>query len=363
MRLHCLIPARHVVRGLAITLLLAARAAAQSTGRESLSQVQIGVVLDSASRALFADDGRGLARRFDVALAAERIGAIIDGLPTQFRLHVSVTPSTEDVVPGTPALLLVRGTVSAIVEDSATRARVASWTTELQGTGQTPAQAWTSLGASLRVDESLQRVLRSASERIVTLYDARCSQILATAASRSAARDFDAAIYLLETVPVAAASCSSRAQRASIDVVTARDSYLCSTVLARARARWAASKSRETAAQVAEQLEPIDGSAPCYGDVNALLTDVAGRIGEYDATAQRAIEEQIAFERQQYADRLAMLREVNQSRERVALAQAASGTDSSRLALDVAREISLAYARSIAVGGRSPAVRVQVDPD
>ncbi len=347
----------------AISAILQGQLTAQGTGNGSLSQIQVGVVLDTATRMLFADEGRGLIRRFDTALAAERMGTVVDGLPTQFRLNVAVSPSSEDVVPGTPALLLVRATVTAIIEDSATKARVSSWSADVQGTGQTASQAWASLASTVRLREDFNRMLRTANDRIIRMYEAQCSQLIADAAARSSARDFDAAIYRLETVPIGAASCRARAQKAVLGAVAARDAYLCGTTLARARTRWLASRSRETAELVAELLEGIDGSAPCYADVDALLNDVARKIGEYDAAAQRAIEEQIAFERQQYADRLALVREVNQSRERIALAQAASGADGSKIALDVARDISLAYARSLSSGGRPPSVRVLVDPE
>ncbi len=335
---------------------------AQRAGGGSLSQLQVGVALDTATRQLFADAGRGLTRRFETVLAAERMGTIVDGLPTQFRLNVAVTPSGEDAVPGTPVMLLVRGTVTAVIEDSATRTRVASWATDVQGTGQTVQQAWASLASSVRLRDDFSRMLRTANERMVSMYEAQCSRILADADALNAARDFDAAIYRLETVPTAAATCRTRAQNAVIATVAARETYLCGTTLARARTRWAASKSRETAALVATELEVIDGSATCFADVDELLSDIARRTGEYDASAQRAIEEQVAFERQQYSDRLALIREMNQSRERVALAQAASGSDASRLALDVAREISLAFARSLSNGVRGSAIRVHVDP-
>lgn len=344
------LPAARVTAPVAALALLAAvlrptPGAAQAAATPDLSRVQLGVLFDDASAARFPDGGNALARKFTVALAAEQMGAVVDGLPTQFRLHVMVTPLTEEVVPGAPPMVLAKATIDAIVEDSASRQRLASWSGEGRGTGRTPAQAWASLAGGFRPAGTFAQMLRQANDRIVASYESRCADMIAQTDKLIARKDFDAAIYLLETVPEAAAKCRRQANDVVVGIVGERTEYLCGAVLAGAKRRWAADKSREGAERIADQLEDIDGSAPCYGDVEALLGEVAKKIGEYDEKEEKRLEDAIAFEKKQYEDRVALTREAMGAAERVETAKANATAQGSKMALDVAKDVSLAYAK------------------
>lgn len=293
------------------TVLLATAGMASSLAAQSaeLDRIQLGVLLSPATQALTGGDASALQRVFEVALADKGMGAALPGIQTRFVAYIDLVPLQEELLPGGMVVLVER--VSVTFGDGISGRSVASYQTDARAVGKSKETALRNLSTSLRLrsDADWNASLQAANTGIINYFEQGCDAMLREMDAKVKQKEFDEAIYQLTTVPREARDCHGKALNAASAAYTAKLKALCAGPYAAARTKWAASKSRASAASVANIIADIPADSPCFKEASVLMNGVAAVIAGDDAKAAQEHRDRMALAAKHYDDGLALARQ------------------------------------------------------
>jgi hypothetical protein len=299
-----------VLVALLATPVVVGNVVAQVKSAADLARVQVGVGVTAETSRLLGSSTDAVVRAFEAALARVEMGSFAPGSQNRFMLAVDVQQLFEDVTPTAPPLVAVRARVSARFGDAATGRSFAEFSREVAVTGRTREQAYRTLGNRLRLDDDGWRnAAAEANTRIIRYFETQCEAVLGEAQTLMRGLAFEDALVALYTVPREAATCFARAQQQVGLAFDAMQEDACSRTFARARARWSANNSRESAREVADSIGEIPAGSVCFYDAEALLSDVIVVLADADSAVAQVERDEFALRKQVYQDAVDLARQ------------------------------------------------------
>lgn len=122
-------------------------------------------------------------------------------------------------------------------------------------------------------NEAFVTFLLNAKQKIVDYYSLRCNQIEQEAERKSAARDYDGAIYLLMQIPDVC-DCSEECQNRMIQYNVEKNNYEAEVLFNEAKSRWSESPNAAGASVVADILCKIPVGTPVQPELNKLQSEI-----------------------------------------------------------------------------------------
>lgn len=144
-------------------------------------------------------------------------------------------------------------------------------------------------------NQLIKTLLTDAKEKILDYYTNSCSQIQTEARTFASTGQFDKAIFSLMSVPAVCSDCYTSCQKLAIDIYQQKIDAECNSLLEQAKGKWAASKSENTAIEIAEILCRINPNAAGYPAVVEFRDSVSAKLA---ADAKRQWE----FQMKKYED-------------------------------------------------------------
>lgn len=294
------------LRALLALSLVATTASGQATG---LDRIQLGVLLSPATIEAMGSEASSLQRVFEVALADKGMGAALPGIRTRFVAYVDLVPLQEEMVSG--GMVGVRERLTVTFGDGVEGRAVASFQVDARAVGKSKETALRNLGSSLRLRSNADWAgsVDAANSGIIKYFERSCDGLMREVDAKVKQKEFDEAIFMVTSVPREAPACHQRAMKVAGEAYTAKLKALCVGPYAEARAKWAASKSRQSAESVAEIIGRISADSPCFPEAATLMTGVSNVIAGYDAQAAQEHRDRIVFAKKQYEDGLSLTRE------------------------------------------------------
>jgi hypothetical protein len=316
---------------------------AQETPPAELDRIQLGVVLSPRTANAMGTESSALARAVESALSARGMGSALPELGTRFVAYVDMVPIQEEQAPG--GMVAVKEQLTITFGDVETGRSIGMYQTEKTAVGKNKAGALRNFSTSLRLAQNREftTALDEANTGIIRFFEAQCASLLREADALVKTREFEGAIYMMASVPREASNCHKQAMKFAADAYTAMLKHQCAAPFAQAKAKWAASKSRENAAVVAEMLGTIPADSPCFGEASTLVNDVARVIAQHDAAAAQAHRDKVAWQKKVYEDRLALTK-YKMKGEFTLAAQT----------VESARQVGVEHARAIAKAKPAP---------
>lgn len=288
-----------------LSVLVAIVAPGQSAAQSDFTLGKVQFAADIRLEGGLEGDTAALLNSFRSALARTGVGRSIDELQPRFVARATLSPVTEEMIPGTPPMFGLRSAINVVFLDELSGTFFSEFSGEFVATGRTREQALNNVQRQVRFSGAEWRTAVDLAEsNAVGFFESRCDAVLEAANSLSIRGAYEQAVSELASVPVEASACRSRAEAAIIEAFTALQRRQCEVDLAKATTLWASDRSRENARQTAATLASIPASSPCFGEAEGLLNAVASAIEAYDAEAAARVREQLAFERQAYRDQL-----------------------------------------------------------
>ena len=290
-------------------LVCAVNARAYAQRPSELDRIQMGVVLSPRTDEAMGTESATLRRAVETALSAKGMGSMLADLPTRFVAYVDLVPLQEEMING--GMTVVKEQLSITFGERSGGRAIGSFVLEARAVGKSKAGALRNLSTSLNLSQKQEwsASLEAANSGIITFFEQQCSSLLREADLKVQQRQFEDAIYLTTTVPREAPKCHEQAMHSAVNAYAAMLKNQCAAPFASAKARWASSKTRESATSVAAVLGTIPADSPCFGDAALLIDDVARVIATFDAEAARERTEELAFKRKAYEDQRALAQE------------------------------------------------------
>lgn len=311
-----------------------------------LDRIQLSVVLSPRTATAMGSETTALQRAVESALSARGMGSAMSGLASRFVAYVDLVPLEEEMAPG--GMVAVKEQLTVTFGDVTSGRSIGMYQAEKAAVGKNKEGALRNFSTGLRLatNPGFISSLQEANAGIIAFYEQQCAGMLREADSKVKQQAFGEAILMTATVPREAATCHKQATVFAASAYTAMLKHQCAGPFAQARAKWAASKSRENAAEVAQMIGEIPADSPCYGEASGLVDDVARVIAQYDAAAAQARRDRVAWQRKVYEDRLALTKYQMQGEFTLA-AQT----------IESARQVAVEQARAIAKAKPAPVIQ------
>jgi hypothetical protein len=302
-------------------------AEAQTTAPTELDRIQMGVVLSPGTAKAMGSQSTVLARAVESALSSLGMGAALPTLGTRFVAYVDLVPIEEQMTPN--GMVAVKEQLSITFGDRESGRAIGLFQAEKTAVGNSKETALRNFSTSLRLAQSAEfkDAAKSASDGIIRFFEAQCASLLREAEAQVKQRNFEQAIFMTTSVPREAANCHVKSTEFAGQAYLAMLKHQCSAPFAQAKAKWAASKSRENAAAVAEVLGEIPADSPCFAESSGLVEEVARVIAQHDARAAQAQRDRLAWQKKVYEDRLALTKQQMQDEVNVATQTIAAARD------------------------------------
>lgn len=160
---------------------------------------------------------------------------------------------------------------------------------KLRGSGNTAEQALSNAINTMDVNEpAYQQFLVTSRQKIVAYYNANCEKIMKQAAEAEKKRDYEAAVSLLQSVPMEV-MCYANASRKAQSIYTTYEQQLCSKIVTYARGEMAIGNYEAAL----DALATISGRSACNETANQLIAEADKKVQrhidrQYNLEAQRA---------------------------------------------------------------------------
>lgn len=204
---------------------------------------------------------------------------------------------TKDVIPGPPAKVSMNIDFTFMIGDAVENKVFETYTVSAVGVGINENKAMIAAIKNVKPkNPEMIAFLKKAKEEIIEYYQLRCSQIKKEAEQDAAKHDYDKAIYALMQIPDIC-DCAEDCTDLAVRYNTERINYNASSLLNKAKAKWAESPNADGAAKAADILYKIPGGTTSQKEVDALLNEINRKL---QADEKKAWE----FKMQQYRDQV-----------------------------------------------------------
>lgn len=207
--------------------------------------------------------------------AMSKAGMISAPYDTRFFIAARFDDAFNDVTGGPSPKNIVKTTLTIYIGDADEQKIFTSESFELKGVGSTEQLAYTralnSIGGG---NEKLVKFIESGKQKIINYFDNNYQSYINKARQQMASRNFDEALYYATVIP----SCCkgySEAQNLAMTIYNQSMNYTASSLLAKARAAWAADPTATGAAKAHDFLSQIDPEANCAAEAKAFGEEIA----------------------------------------------------------------------------------------
>lgn len=194
---------------------------------------------------------------------------------SRFFIAARFDDAFNDVTGGPSPKNIVKTTLTIYIGDADEQKIFSSESFELKGVGSTEQLAYTralnSIGGG---NEKLVKFIESGKQKIIDYFNNNYQSYINKAHQLMASRNYDEALYYATVIP----SCCkgyAEAQNLAMRIYNQSMNFTASSLLAKARAAWAADPSAEGAAKAHEFLSQIDPEANCASEAKAFGEEVA----------------------------------------------------------------------------------------
>ncbi|MDE6439912.1 MAG: hypothetical protein K2K51_02710, partial [Bacteroidales bacterium] len=251
-------------------------AATQATADNNEYGIVLSVLLDDAEE-IPTDAARYLSNKLAQTITANGVGAF-EGF-SRFFITARLGLATRDIVPGPPAQIAENMEITLYIADYFDQKIFATTTINAKGVGTNESKAFINAVKNLNPHaEPVAAFVRKGKDKIIDYYRAQCDNIIKQAQSLAVQKKYDEALYLLTSIPDAAGDCYDKALDATAAIFQQYTDYLCEVNLALAKAAWAAEQNSTGAQKAGVYMSLIYPDAACYGDAQALYTEIKGKV-------------------------------------------------------------------------------------
>lgn len=216
----------------------------------------------------------------------------------QFALAVGYDIIDKQIVSGSPTKIIYQLYVNLNIVDLKNRRVFASYSKELKGVGDNETKALINTFQKLNVNNpDIKAFVQQGVKQIIDYYDNNYTSIIKAAQTKSAMKNFDAAIYQLMMIPECSKGYEAALQELKVVYQQFVDQH-CNENIAQARAAWMASPNADGAVTASVYLSEIYPDAACYQEAVALANEIKQRMGEEWKFMMRQWEDNISLERQ-----------------------------------------------------------------
>lgn len=227
---------------------------------------------------------------------------------SRFIITPHITVLTKDLTATAPPMTALTLEVTLAIGDGFEGRKFATQSLTVKGVGTNENKAY--IEAIKQINPSnpaLQAFLATGKSKILDYYNTKCPTILQQAKALESQNKIGEALYMLTTVPDAAADCYKKSMAAAEPLYKKQIEQDCKTRLMEAQTVWNANQNYEGAQQAGEILAGIDPLASCYGDVKALAAKIGKRVQEIDKREwQLTVDQEVGLER----DRIKAMRDI-----------------------------------------------------
>jgi hypothetical protein len=249
---------------------------------------------------------------------ATRNGLGANSFNPRFIIVPNITVLSKDITSTAPPMVAMNIEVTFYVGDGVDGKLFSSASLELKGVGTNETKAYISAIKQIKpTNARLKRMIKEGKTKIIEYYNSHCDFILKKAQTLADAKQYDAAIYTLVTVPEVCKDCYMK----SLDMVgplyqKAID-YKCEILLSEAKNVWSAGLDVDAAKKAAQYLSEIDPNSKCFEAAKELTKEMKSRVKELDEREWNLI-----------------------------LKMQQDNVDIQKSAIEAAREIGIAYAKN-----------------
>ncbi len=247
-------------------------------------------------------------------------------------LTASVSETDRQVISGSRPLITTRMDVYLVLSNVISGEKFGASSIAVSGAGRNDAQAFRKALAGINTaNPDLSKFLTSARRKVFDYYEAHIPAIIQQSNVLANRGEYEKALFMLSTVP----PCCKGYDSVGDAMLAVWQTYLdqdCAEKLAKATAVWRASQTDEAALMAASYLAAIDRKSACVEGADALLNEIAGKVGENIARVIAREDEDRAFEKEQVRAAIDM------QREELAI---------KRDKVDAIRQLALAYAQFV----------------
>lgn len=232
--------------------------------------------------------------------------------------HLQVLEKSETMT--TPNKTAVKLCATIYIGDGIDGTLYSSYSKEVKGIGESESHAYMSAIRKLPVrDPNLQQAVEQGKQRIIQYYEQIAPNIISTAKSAAAGGNYDEAISMLFSIPMANVNFSTAQSLIAEYAATALDKTN-QLVLNNARAAWSTSADEAGAAKAAEILKELNNPSPqILAQAKALSNEMAQRM---KAVSDR--EWQLVVQQEQNSHKQEMARINSERQQNVAAINAAA---------------------------------------
>lgn len=238
-------------------------------------QLYISVVQPERSE-ISAEAGKQLERKMTQLLTANGISS--QDANNRFVITAKVDITSKDIVASTPQRISEKIDLTFLVGDVVENKVFETITLPLIGIGINENKAFIAATNQVKPQKAeLTEFLDRAKNKIVEYYAVRCSQIIKEAQKLASGNEYDEAIYQLMQVPDIC-DCAKECQDLMIEYTVKRNNAIAAQLYNEAKARWAASPTKEGASEVADIIAKIPANTSSQSQINALTNTISKKL-------------------------------------------------------------------------------------
>ncbi len=216
----------------------------------------------------------------------------------QFAIAASYDILGKSIVSGSTVKIVYDLQVTLFIVDLKGKNIFTSYSTELKGVGDNETKALINVFRRLNINnKEIQDFVSQGRDKIVAHYDKSYPQIISSAKSLAAMKNYEAAISKLMSVPECCKGYAVVYEALKL-VYQQFVNQHCNENLAQARAAWVASPNSEGASTAGVFLSEIYPDAACYQDAMALYTEIKKRMGDIWKFEMKRWSDSISLEQQ-----------------------------------------------------------------
>lgn len=216
----------------------------------------------------------------------------------QFAIAINYDVIDKQIVAGSPTKIVYDLNLSLYILNINDEKIYASYSKDLKGIGDNETKSLINAFRKLSVDNSeVKAFVQAGKRKVVEYFDANYQNVIRTARTLSAMKDFDAAICKLMAVP----ECCIGYGAVLEELKHAYQSFVnqhCNENLAQAKMAWLSSPNMDGASIAGVYLSEIYPDAACYSDAMNLYKEIQKQIGEEWRFVMRQWSDNVKLEQQ-----------------------------------------------------------------
>ncbi|HMI07922.1 MAG TPA: hypothetical protein VK528_10280 [Flavobacterium sp.] len=230
------------------------------------------------------------------------------GYNSRFIISANIVVMTKDLTATAPPMTALTLEVTLVIGDGFEGRKFASQTLTVKGVGTNENKGYMEAIKQINPkNPEIQSFVATGKTKIIEYYTNNCGNIMKEAKAMEQQNKLEEAIYMLTTVPSAAADCYNKSMAAAEPLYKKKIDKDCQKQLMEANTLWNANQTVDAANQAGELLSMVDPQASCYGEVKALSAKIGKRVLELDKREWKyKVDSEIGLER----DRIKAIRDI-----------------------------------------------------